>query len=100
MNSHPLFSIKSRDEDTRFGILPDLDRLPKPSANEPCGWRQEKRREALHLLLRCCELWEEADRIGFAAVREKVEPAIIHAHDAFVQVGQPVRSSELASEDI
>jgi hypothetical protein len=99
MNSHPLFTIESRGQDTRIGSLPDLQRLPKPPENEPPGWRQEKRREALHILRRCCELWEEADRIGFAAVREKVEPAIMHAHDAFVQVGQPVRSSESETED-
>jgi hypothetical protein len=100
MNAHPLFSFKSGGEDTSTGLLPDFDRLPKAPTNGPNGWRQSKRREALQILLRCCELWEEADRIGFAAVREKIEPAIMHAHDAFVRVGQPVRTSEPLSDEI
>jgi hypothetical protein len=66
--------------------IADAERFPNlPSGSSPELLR-EKRRQALAMLVRSCELWSEADRAGLRAVQAKMENVIMHAHDAFVQM--------------
>jgi hypothetical protein len=91
MNTHEFFNFEVDDERGSGQALPDADRLPKVPLNARHDWHMQKRAEAMRVLMKCCEIWEEADRIGLGAVREKMEPAIMHAHDAFVQIQVPTR---------
>ena len=95
MNAHQMFETDLQEELVSDFMLPDEDRFPKPPPDAMPGWHRRKRQEALQLLIRTCELWEVADRAGLMAVRDKLEPVIMHAHDAFVQVQEPIKTDSV-----
>lgn len=96
MNAHQNFDVEMSEEFSVELGIPDEDRFPKPPPDAVPGWHRRKRQEAMSLLIRTCELWESADRVGLLAVRDKLECVIMHAHDAFVQVQEPLRSDSIS----
>ena len=96
MNSHQTFVTEQCEILRSSRTVPDAERFPKAPVDAMPGWHRRKRQEAMQVLVRCCELWEDADRIGLMAVRDKLEPAIMHAHDAFVQVREPARQMSVS----
>ena len=86
MNAHQIFDTELNGGAEIDYSLADEGHCSKAPLETMPGWQRRKRQEAMQMLVKCCALWEEADRIGLTAVREKLEPVITHAHDCFVRM--------------
>jgi hypothetical protein len=89
MESKPFLIFESQSGPKDEVIVSDSLRVPKAPADATANWQDEKRRNTLNLLIKCCNIWQEADSSGLLAVREKISSAIMHTHDAFVQLKRP-----------
>jgi hypothetical protein len=62
-------------------MLPGAQQLLEALPDESEEFRR-RRKNALHILAQCCEIWKEADHAKLYGVRDKIEPVILMSYDA------------------
>lgn len=65
-----------------FAIMPGVERLIEALPSGTPDVFRQRRKIALDVFAKCCEIWNLADQANLLAVRDNIESALLLAYDA------------------